>query len=120
MKKLIILFLSLSLGVILHAQFPQMPEFPGGKDSLDAYLAKNIDWSVGKKCKEGKVVVSFYVEADGSITNVKIFDSFCNPIDKEVIRVISAMPKWIPGKMGGSPSSFSYALPIQVPNKENR
>lgn len=91
-----------------------MPEFPGGNGALLKYLAANLHYpEQAKKNKvEGKVYVSFIIDLDGSIVNVKIVRGVNADLDVEAIRVIKAMHKWIPGKQRGKPVRVNYVLPI--------
>jgi len=85
------------------------PEFPGGRDSLNIYLRKNIVYpeSAKKDSIEGKVIVKFYVDTLGYITNISVKQSVRSDIDQEVIRVVSNMPKWNPGTL-----EVPFVLPI--------
>lgn len=90
----------------------QMPEFNG---ELFEYLAKNIKYPTEAKENkiEGKVLVEFIVEKDGSISNTKIVKKAGYGFDEETLRVIKAMPNWKPGKQNGKPVRVSYTLPIR-------
>ena len=92
-----------------------MPEFPdGGMSALMEYLSKNIKYpeAAMKKGTQGRATVQFVVEKDGSITNVKILRGIDPELDKEAIRVISAMPKWKPGMQKGKPVRVKYTVPV--------
>lgn len=91
------------------------PEFPEGEEAFIQYLNENLVYpkSAFERKVEGKVVVSFVVEADGSITNVKVANSVDEDLDKEAVRVVKAMPKWIPGKHKGKAVPVLFrCLPI--------
>ena len=90
----------------------QMPSFPGGYGALMSYINKNIKFPA-KVCKQGRVVVSFFVEKDGSITNATIRRSVDSAFDREALRVISSMPKWIPGKNNGRNVRVRFNVPVQ-------
>ena len=92
----------------------QMPSFPGGPGALMRYLADNIKYPVEaqKNGIQGRVVVSFVVERDGSLSNFQIARSVEPSIDEEAIRVAKAMPRWIPGKHNGSATRVKYNIPI--------
>jgi TonB family protein len=81
----------------------QMPEFPGGEDSLLSYLKKNIRYpeSSRESSITGIVYVRFILGKDGSISNVTLLRGIGGGCDEEAMRVIKAMPKWIPGKQNG-------------------
>lgn len=90
------------------------PEFPGGQTALFEYLAKNIKFPKSEEQKDVKarVVVTFTVVKDGSITDAKIVKSQGEAFDKEALRVINGMPKWIPGTREGKAVDVKYTIPI--------
>ena len=90
------------------------PEFPGGHSALFEYLAKNIKFpkSEGQKDVKARVVTTFTVTKDGSITDAKIEKSQGEAFDKEALRVINGMPKWIPGTRNGKAVDVKYTIPI--------
>ncbi|MBW8330841.1 MAG: energy transducer TonB [Prolixibacteraceae bacterium] len=92
----------------------QMPEFPGGQLALRKYLANSIKYPViaQENGIQGKVFINFVVDKDGGISNVKVFRGVDASLDKEAMRVVRAMPKWIPGRQGGQPVRVSYTVPI--------
>jgi TonB family protein len=116
---------NLDTEIFIHSQV--WPEFPGGEDSLEAFLKKNIRYP--KKAKEqkieGRVFVRFIVERDGSITDAKIMrdivygsseaDSLAATLGcgAEALRVIKMMPKWSPATHRGYKVRFQYTFPIQ-------
>lgn len=92
----------------------QMPEFPGGQSALFEYLKNNITYpkSAKKDELEGKVILSFVVNKEGDVQEVKVIKGVRNDIDKEAIRVVQAMPKWKPGYQRGKNVNVSFNLPI--------
>ncbi|MDE6151972.1 MAG: M56 family metallopeptidase [Prevotella sp.] len=92
----------------------QMPQFPGGMKALMEYLNKSIIYpaEAEKKSEEGRVVVAFVVDRDGSITNTSIRKSISPSLDKEALRVVNAMPKWQPGMLKGKPVRVEFFLPV--------
>ena len=92
-----------------------MPQFPGGRGVLMKYLAANIKYpaSAVKGKKEGRVIVTFIVQKDGSITHAKIVRSIDPELDAEALRVVKGMPKWTPGTQLGKPVSVKYTLPVK-------
>lgn len=92
----------------------QQPSFPGGREELFKYLAYNVKYPIdaAKNKIEGRVLVTFVVEHDGSISNVNVANSVYPSLDKESIRVVSGMPKWIPGKANGKTVRVKYTIPI--------
>jgi TonB family protein len=91
-----------------------MPEFPGGEQELMKFLQKNLVFpkEAVEKGIEGRVVVGFTVEIDGSISNVKILRGKDSDLDKEAIRVVKLMPKWKPGEQRGKKVRIQCNLPI--------
>ena len=92
----------------------QQPSFPGGREELFKYLAYNVKYPIdaAKNKIEGRVLVTFVVEHDGSISNVNVTNSVYPSLDKESIRVVSGMPKWILGKANGKTVRVKYTIPI--------
>ena len=92
-----------------------MPEFPGGEDSLYAYIARNIVYhEAAKKEKiEGQVYVSFIVEKDGQLTGVKFLRDIGGGCGEEAVRVVKSMPKWKPGTQRGKPVRVQYHIPLR-------
>jgi len=92
-----------------------MPEFPGGEGAMYSFIGKNIDYP--RMAKEsgisGRVFVTFVVERDGRVTDVKILRGIGGGCDEEAVRVIRAMPKWSPGKQRGKPVRVQYRMPIK-------
>ena len=91
-----------------------MPEFPGGDQALFDFVSKNVVYPEEAKDKEiaGRVLVSFVVEKDGSIGEVKVVQGIGGGCDEEAVRVVKAMPKWKPGKDKGKPVRVSYVMPF--------
>ena len=92
----------------------QMPAFRGGDAALMKYLAENTHYPEEAKEKgvQGRVVVNFVVEKDGSITDVKVVRGVDPLLDEEAVRVVKTMPKWIPGKQSLVPVRVGYVLPV--------
>ena len=92
----------------------QMPSFKGGDAALMEWLNKNIKYPVVAEENgiQGRVVATFVVERDGSITDVKIVKSVDPSLDKEAVRVLKSMPKWIPGRQNGQPVRVKYTVPV--------
>ncbi len=92
----------------------QMPSFKGGDAALMEWLSKNIKYPVVAEENgiQGRVVATFVVERDGSITDVKIVKSVDPSLDKEAVRVLKSMPKWIPGRQNGQPVRVKYTVPV--------
>ncbi len=92
----------------------EMPSFPGGASGLMAYLSQNIKYPVVAEENgiQGRVVLTFIVERDGSITDVKVVKSVDPSLDAEAKRVIRSMPRWKPGKQNGSAVRVKYTTPV--------
>ncbi len=92
----------------------QMPSYPGGMGALMQYLSNNIKYPViaEENGIQGRVICTFIVERDGSITDVKVAKSVDPSLDKEAMRVIKSMPNWIPGKQNGSAVRVKFTLPV--------
>lgn len=97
-----------------YAVVEQMPEFPGGELALRKYLAKMVKYPAiaQENGIQGKVFISFVVEGNGTISNVKVGRGVDSSLDQEAIRVVKSMPKWIPGKQNGRTVRVSYTVPI--------
>lgn len=92
----------------------QMPQFSGGMKALMDYLSTNISYpkEAHKKEIQGRVLVRFVVEKDGSISNAEVVKSVDPLLDAEALRVISSMPNWIPGKQNGKAVRAKFTIPI--------
>lgn len=92
----------------------KMPEYPGGQAALFQYLSTNIKYPADaeKKKVEGRVLVTFVVNTDGSITDIEVVRKAFPSLDAEAVRVISGMPKWIPGEQKGQKVRVKYTVPL--------
>ena len=92
----------------------EMPSFPGGTGALMSFLNSNIKYPVvaQENGVQGRVIVGFVVERDGSITDVKVMRSVDPSLDREAQRVVRAMPRWKPGKQNGSAVRVKYTVPV--------
>ena len=92
----------------------QMPEFPGGQAGLMKFLQENIHYPADARAggAEGKVVAQFIVNEDGHISDISILRSIYPSCDSEVIRVLSKMPPWNPGKQNGVAVKVYFKLPV--------
>ena len=91
-----------------------MPQYPGGQIAMLKYIMENIKYpeQAMKKGIQGRVVVSFIVEKDGRISNVRLLRSVESSLDKEAVRVVKSMPKWSPGKQNGKPVRVRFNVPV--------
>lgn len=92
-----------------------MPEFPGGMDRLTEYLSSNINYPEKAKNEgmEGKVIVSFIIDKNGSVKDTKAMNNIGYGLEEEAVRVISGMPDWKPGMNNGKNVNVSYTIPIK-------
>ena len=99
----------------IHTVVEQQPQFPGGEAALLAYVAKNIKYPAIAVEQEiqGTVQLRFVVEANGSIGDVQVVKSLESHCDKEAIRVVKSLPRFIPGKQQGRPVRVWFTLPVR-------
>jgi periplasmic protein TonB len=92
-----------------------MPEFPGGEPALYKFLAENIKYPQMAKESgiQGRVFVTFVVERDGKVSDVRVLRGIGGGCDEEAIRVVQNMPKWTPGKQRGKSVRVQYNLPVK-------
>lgn len=92
----------------------QMPDFPGGMPALMQFLSKNIKYPTiaQENGTQGRVIVQFVVNKDGSIVDPRVVKSVDPYLDKEALRVIGTMPKWKPGMQRGKPVRVKYTVPV--------
>jgi protein TonB len=134
MKRIIYLALVFMLfGVVIFAQDStrlkakeaiftdvESPEFPGGERALMAFINSNVQYPrrALQNGVSGIVVVRFLIDKEGVISDSKVIRSLGGGCDGEAIRVIKAMPKWLPGKQGGVPVPVWFTLPIRYNLRE--
>jgi len=92
----------------------QVPEFPGGMAALQKYLANNIKYpnAAREDNIQGKVILKFVVDKDGSVTNIQIMRDIGGGCGKEAERVVKGMPKWKPGRQNNTAVKVYYTLPV--------
>ena len=92
-----------------------MPEFPGGEPALYKFLGENIKYPQMAKESgiQGRVFVTFVVERNGSVTDVRVLRGIGGGCDEEAIRVVQSMPTWTPGKQRGKSVRVQYNLPVK-------
>jgi TonB family protein len=93
---------------------PVVPQFPGGKDSLDAFLKKNVHYPAAarKHNISGTVEVDFSVDEQGNLSKIHVYKPIGYGCDKEALRVVKKMPKWRPGMDGRKPMALDYHVDI--------
>lgn len=92
----------------------QKPSFPGGESAMFRWISENMKYpaTAAENNVQGRVLVSFIVEKDGSISTIKIVRSVSPELDAEARRIVSKMPKWSPGRINGKPVRVTYYLPL--------
>lgn len=92
----------------------QKPAFPGGDAALFKWLSEHLNYppAAAEDGVSGRVIVQFVVKKDGQIDDVKVVRGKHPALDKEAVRVVRCMPKWIPGTQNGVPVNVTYSLPI--------
>ncbi|TSD63884.1 TonB family protein [Inquilinus sp. KBS0705] len=98
----------------VYTAVQNLPSFPGGQSAFSEYLSKAVKYPKAARENniQGRVIATFIVEKNGSLSNISIVRSVSPDIDKEALRILAASPKWIPGKQNGSPVRTQYSVPI--------
>ena len=98
-----------------------LPVFPGGDEARQKFLMDNTLYpkEAEEKGIEGRVIVSFVVEIDGSISNVKVIHGVHPLLDEEAIRITKQMPNWEPGKQRGEPIRCRFNMPFKFVLKKD-
>ena len=98
----------------------QMPQFPGGFQKMNEFIEENMQYP--KKCAEkgvyGRVVITFVVERSGKLSNIRVVKSVHRALDKEALRIVKLMPRWIPGRQNGVTVRVKYIIPIRFSVKK--
>lgn len=92
------------------------PEFPGGKIAFDGFIEKNFKIPKDKPELKGKIYMTFIVEKDGSLSNIKVLRDVGYETGVEAIRVLKMSPKWVPGKQNNKLVRVLFSIPISVNN----
>ena len=92
-----------------------MPEYPGGEEARMKFIVENIEYPeiAREQNVQGTVYVSFIVEKDGSLTNIKILRGIGSACDKEVIRIVNKMPNWKAGTQRGKAVRVKFNMPVK-------
>ena len=98
----------------IYETVDQMPGYPNGMAGIMQYLGENVRYPANAQENgiQGRVLVKFVINTDGSVTNVKVIRSVDPDLDKEAVRVVSSMTQWRPGKLNGKAVRVAYTLPI--------
>jgi len=98
---------------VIYGEVPySYPQFPGGNSALAKFIEDNLRYPEGESCAQGRVVISFMVERDGSLSDFKVVRGLDPAFDEEALRVVKMMPKWSPGVTDGKISVMRYTIPI--------
>lgn len=92
----------------------QMPSFSGGFVAMNEFFERNMQYpttaiAIGI---QGRVMITFVVEKDGTISDAKVVRSVASSLDQEALRMVKSMPKWTPGKQNGNPVRVRYTIPV--------
>ena len=93
---------------------PGMPSFPGGTQKLNEFINQNIQDSIIQPGTFGRVFVNLAIDTSGSIKKISILHGVNDAVDKEVLRVFSIMPKWIPAEKNGVKIEKGFVFPIKI------
>jgi len=98
----------------VYTVIEQMPQYPGGESELMSYIAKNLKYPViaQENGIQGKVILRFVVSKSGVVDKIEVVRSLDPACDKEAVRVVRTLQRWIPGKQNGVNVSVFYTLPI--------
>jgi len=98
----------------VHTVVEQMPEFPGGTAELLKYLSQNIKYPAvaAENGISGRVMLKFVINKNGEVGQITVISGVDPLLDKEAVRVVSTMPKWIPGKQNGKAVNVYYTVPV--------
>ncbi len=105
----------------IYMSVEQTAEFPGGQGALMQYLTQNMRYpeEAYKANEQGRVIVKFVIGADGTVSDAQIIKGVSPSIDKEALRIVSGMPKWIPGKVNGKAVASWFNLPLSFKLQDN-
>ncbi len=89
-----------------------LPQFPGGQSNFTKYIYSSLKYPTDARKIKGKVIVSFIVEKDGSLSNIRVLKGLGGTYDKEAVRIIKESPIWQPAIQGDKAVRFAYTAPI--------
>jgi TonB family protein len=113
-KSMVVQTDTISENVIFGDVPEQTASFPGGMQKLQEFINENIQYTeeMNETCAQGRVIVQFVIEKDGTVTNPKVVRSIDPLFDKEALRIVSIMPKWIPARRNGNVIRTTYVVPV--------
>ena len=97
---------------VLTGVVEYQPQFPGGIKACEQFIKENLHYPDTESDVQGRVIVSFLVERDGSLSDIKVVRGLDPAFDEEALRVVKMMPKWSPGATDGKISVMRYTIPI--------
>lgn len=97
---------------VLTGVVEYQPQFPGGIKACEQFIKENLRYPDTESDVQGRVIVSFMVERDGSLSDIKVVRGLDPAFDEEALRVVKMMPKWSPGATDGKISVMRYTIPI--------
>lgn len=97
---------------VLTGVVEYQPQFPGGIKACEQFIKENLRYPDTESDVQGRVIVSFMVERDGSLSDIKVVRGLDPAFDEEALRVVKMMPKWSPGATDGKISVMRYIIPI--------
>src|SRR5438094_751737 len=112
MKKLLPILIILVCSISVKAQKLTPPHFRGGDKAFHEFLDQNLKWPKDVSGGEGIVTISFFVESDGRLTDLKVVKGMTEPSNKAALRVIALSERWIPATRDGHFIKSKYSLPI--------
>jgi protein TonB len=86
--------------------------FPGGEKAYGKFLEKNLKWPGTSIDAQGRIIITFTVEKNGRLTNIRVSKGLGEPFDREALRVIKKSPDWIPATKNGKPMRSTQSVPI--------
>lgn len=113
MKKLLLILIIFLTSLGVKAQKLAPPQFSGGDKAFHDFLDQNLKWPKDSLIKQGVVKIGFFVESNGTLTDIKLSQGFNPEFDKEALRVIKLSPKWVPATRDGKSIKSKYSVPIQ-------
>ncbi|NVM63187.1 TonB family protein [Mucilaginibacter sp. SG538B] len=113
MKKFLPILIILICSISAKAQKLTPPHFRGGDKAFHDFLKENLKWPKDVSGGEGIVTISFFVENDGRLTDLKVVKGMSQPFNKEALRVIALSERWVPAMRDGHFIKSKYSVPIQ-------
>lgn len=103
---------------VIYGEVPySQPQFPGGNSAFTKFIEENVRYPDTESDIQGRVIVTFKVEIDGSLSDIKVVRGLAPEFDEEALRVVKMMPKWVPARTGGKTTGVRYNIPISFKSK---